>query len=268
MSQPKEPRFFITDGGPSPYRTHPTASVIANWYEYLTIFDKATDQRARGEASIIYLSSYYPERTAARIRHRLPDVRLIAVLRQPAERAYSAFTYFRSRNLEMSPTFEAALAAEPARIQAEDWPDLRYRLNGCYHANLTPFYAQFPEQQIRVYLYEDWNERPAAVLKDIFRFLGVDDQVTIQPQRKTVTRYSRSQRMAQILTQWKMVQRWPVTMVPATWRHRGYNYLKRVNQVKPPPMSPHIRRSLTESYSDDILQLQTLLDRDLSHWLA
>ena len=87
MSPNKEPFFFLMDGRLPDYRLpgpRYTNRLVYDWEAYQQLFAGAEGKRAIGEASAIYLSSYFPEKTAARIRDRIPDAKLIALVRQPA----------------------------------------------------------------------------------------------------------------------------------------------------------------------------------------
>lgn len=266
MSPNKEPFFFIMDGKLPAYAMpgpRYTDRLVYDWDAYCHLFAGANGQQAIGEASAIYLSSYYPERTAERIYQRIPDARLIAMVRQPAERAYSAHTFYHARGLEPLADFAQALAAEPARVRSGAMPDLRYRLNGCYYANLKPYFDRFPRQQLRVYLYEEWNSQPMAVLQDIFRFLAIDDTVAVAVQRANVTYQYHSQWLGRFLRNPNRTGRWLFSHLPV----QVHAQLTRWNQVTPPPIPPAIRRTLTASYREEIQQLQALLGRDLTHWL-
>jgi hypothetical protein len=245
---------------PSPRYTN---RLVYDWNAYQQLFAGAEGKRAIGEASAIYLSSYFPEKTAARIHERIPAAKLIALVRQPAERAYSAYNFYRARDFEPLESFAEALAAEPARIQANDTPDFRYRMNGLYDANLKPYYDLFPREQIRVYLFEEWNADPAGTLRSIFRFLDVDEDAPIGVERRNVTHRYRSQRLHRFLARPGRFGKRLHRVLPAALRSR----LDRLNQMQPPPMPPELWRELTEGYREDILNLQARIGRDLSHWL-
>ena len=266
MSPNKEPFFFLMDGTLPDYRLPGPRyknRLVYDWDAYLQLFANAEGKRAIGEASAIYLSSYFPEKTAARIRDRIPGAKLIALVRQPAERAYSAYNFYRARDFEPLASFAEALAAEPARIQANDTPDFRYRMNGFYDANLKPYYDLFPREQIRVYLFEEWNADPAGTLRSIFRFLDVDENAPIGVERRNVTHRYRSQQLHRFLARPGRFGKRLHRFLPAGLRSR----LDRWNQMQPLPMPLDIRRELTEGYREDILNLQARIGRDLSHWL-
>ena len=115
MSPNKEPFFFLMNGRLPDYRLpgpRYTNRLVYDWDAYLQLFAGAAGKRAIGEASAIYLSSYFPEKTAARIRDRIPAAKLIALVRQPAERAYSAYNFYRARDFEPLASFAEALAAD------------------------------------------------------------------------------------------------------------------------------------------------------------
>lgn len=271
MSPVKEPFYFILNGTPPPFpipSEEYRAQLRYTDESYAALFQGATGQRAIGEASAIYLSSYQPARTAANIYAFNPQMRLIALVRQPADRAYSAFHYYQGRNFEPEQTFCAALAAEPVRRKGNDLPDVRHFANGCYFANLKPYFDRFPREQLRVYLYEEWNQQPAAVLRDLFAFLGVDDHVMIEPERKNVTFSYRHAWLQHFLNKPNAARQMLEIIVRGRLRAGLYRRVKRYNRVKLPILDPQLRQELTERYRTDIEQLQTLIGRDLSHWLT
>jgi hypothetical protein len=269
MSQRKEPFFFafenlppdFTDPGGEPFRRH----AVTDWESYQTLFAGAASHSAVGEASALYLTHFHPERTAENIRRRLPEVRLIAVLRQPADRAYSHFTYNRQRGYEPLHDFRQALAAEEQRIAANWAPPCRYRRDGWYCHNLRPYFERFPRSQIRIYLYDDWKTQPQTLLSDLCTFLQIDPALMpAQIEHKNVTTWQRSgfvtylQRRARVHK--ALMPRWLLRWVSPR--------LNAWNRVAPPALDPHLRRELTESYREEILDLQTLIGQDLSRWLA
>lgn len=270
MSPIKEPFYFVLNGAPPPFLTSSDEYRARLRYtdeSYAALFQAATGQPAVGEASALYLSSYQPEQTAANIQAFNPRMRLIALLRQPAERAWSAFHYYRSRGFEPIQDFEAALVAAATRRNSYDLPDIRHFANGCYFANLKPYFDQFPREQIRVYLYEEWNHQPQVVLRDIFAFLGVDESVVIAPQRRNITFTYRHRWLQRFLDEPNQGRRMLELILPGRLRNRIYGKLRTYNHCLPPPLTPELRRSLTQRYRSDIEQLQSLINRDLSHWL-
>jgi hypothetical protein len=117
----------------------------------------------------------------ARIQALLPDVRLIAVLRDPAARAVSAYHHEVRKGRERLSLMEALLA-EPVRIsdalQQQDYssPALRncsYQMRGHYAEQLERYLQYFDRSQLLVVRSEDLFTNPSSVAADITEFLGL-----------------------------------------------------------------------------------------------
>lgn len=168
MTQPMvpEPKFFLVDElwqrGVDYYST--------------TWFDSLPADRVLGEKSTNYLES--PE-VAERMCRVLPSVKLIFMLRNPVDRAYSNYLWSRRNGLEIE-TFERALGLEERR-EWELAPALRYARphaylsRGLYAQHLARFFDRFPRKQILVLRYEDLASRVERVAAAFHRFLGVVD---------------------------------------------------------------------------------------------
>lgn len=105
--------YFDTDypRGPQWYRSHfPTRAQASS------VRRRTGRAPITGEASPYYM--FHPM-VPERIGRDLPDVRLIVLLRDPVERAYSAYTHEKARGFETL-SFEEALAAEPGRLEGEE----------------------------------------------------------------------------------------------------------------------------------------------------
>lgn len=272
MSLVKETRYFAFEAQP-PVFVGPGAiqwnqRVIATWEAYLNLFACANKETmAIGEVSPVYLTGHFPARTAANIHRRLPDVQLIAVLRQPADRAYSNFTFLRGKGREPLADFRQALMEEPAR-KAVNWtPGFYYRENGAYYTHLKPYFALFSPEKIRIILYDDLLRQPDTCLTDLYDFIGVNSALgPTELHHANVTRWPRSW----TVQAWLNAPPWIVRRLPVRIKRPLLRRLKAWNdkQIKPPSLDPALRRELTESYRDEILRLQDLIGRDLGHWLA
>ena len=272
MSPVKEPGFFAFEGerpqyfGPGDDRF--SSHMVMNLKDYQGLFAAVDNQIAIGEASQAYLS--LSEVSASRIQQYTPCAKLIAVLRHPAERAYSNYQMLVTTGREYL-GFTQALDEEEARM-SKQWSYLwAYKMRGLYHARLQPYFDRFAREQIRIYLYEDWNTRPYEVLQDMFRFLQVDDtfipdmtmrhNVPYPPYSQTVRAFLKNPP--------NTLKTFLKPFLPKVLRRKIIKKMESLNQKKtpPPPLDPEIRRQLTEVYRDDILKLQDLIGRDLSHWI-
>lgn len=275
LSAVKEPCFFACEGQP-PLAPGPAGSYLhheAVWQprKYLQLFAGVASERAIGEASPMYLRS---PQAAARIRRDIPHAKIIAILRQPAERAHSHFWHMVQKGLETVSTFEMALEQESQRRDAGWFSAFYYRANGFYYQQLAAYYDLFPRAQIKVFGYEDWKNHPANFLRDVLRFLEVDDTLVPPVREANLTRLPRSRRfhaLAQAATQrGPMPDKLsaPSFLPPQRALASTLDWLNRnVNLVPPPPLHTETRQFLTQGYRADILKLEELLGRDLSAWL-
>ncbi|HNX97519.1 MAG TPA: sulfotransferase, partial [Candidatus Aminicenantes bacterium] len=179
MPQMKEPRYFAFPGGVPrfggpPGNDYSTHSTVTDETEYRALFAGAGAARARGEASTVYL--YGPdEGIAERICRAIPAVKLIAILRQPAERAFSNFVHAVAAGWEPRRRFTEAWADQERRVR-ENWsPFLCYQRSGFYAERLRPYLERFDRKQLLILCYEDWRDRPEETLVRVLRFLEVDD---------------------------------------------------------------------------------------------
>jgi hypothetical protein len=272
MSSVKEPSFFTFERTPprfnSPDGEFEVPYVVCDLPAYQALFEGTTSETARGEASPIYLSWYRPEQTARNIRRHVPDMKLIAILRQPAVRAYSEYYYQRQLKAEPCRTFREALAVEDRPERADWYPDLFYFRTGLYSEALKPYCTHFHRRQLRVYLYEEWNAHPEAVMRDMFRFLEVDDGFAPDLTRRHNVTYRRRSRALDTIVQTANPLRTAAHWItPRSLRHGIAERLYYLNRARPPRLRAALCRQLTERYRDDIMQLQGMIDRDLSRWL-
>lgn len=268
-SDPKEPHYFAFDGARPDFRGPGddemiNREVVRDEAAYRALFRNADGARAVGEGSVSYL---YHASAAADLRRAVPDARLICILRNPADRAYSAFRYLRSRMYEPVGDFGEALAREDARVDA-GWHHMwHYRRMGRYAEQVHRYLTIFDREQIRIYRFEDFVRDPAPVLRDCFEFLGVDSD--FEPRRTPVTVPSgepRSSLLQRYLLQSPPGKELVKQLLPGGIRRWLTGRLRKANLEKP-PMDPSIRRELLEDFRDGIETLEQLTGRPFTRWL-
>lgn len=188
MSPIKEPKFFLSEG-PPPTRGGPGDALTYRehvWQraDYEALFDAAPPGTLRGESTPLYL---YDRDAIRRIRRTIPDVKLIAVLRDPVERAHSNWTHLWSAGLEPIGDFVRACADEQRRIDA-GWASFwHYTGLSRYGEQLEFLFSIFPREQVLVFRYRQLVDAPAATLDRICDFLGVEPGVVTEVPRQNVT---------------------------------------------------------------------------------
>jgi hypothetical protein len=179
LSEPKEPKFFLTDGPPPDSGGGP--GDVPTWgehvwrrAEYEALFADAAPEALCGESTVFYL---YDREAQQRIRALVPDARLVAVLRDPAERAHSNWAHLRGAQLEPEADFATALDREPERIKA-GWAHFwHYVAQGRYGEQLGHLYGLFPREQVLLLRYRELRDAPGETVDRVCRFLGVETRV-------------------------------------------------------------------------------------------
>jgi hypothetical protein len=270
MSPEKEPNFFALEGKKANFRDRGPDEGINRWSvtnieDYRALFAKVSNERAIGEASPLYL---YSAKAPERIRHYIPNAKLIAILRNPVERAHSAFTHLVRDGREPFTDFAQALREEEARITA-NWSWIwHYKEMGFYHAQLRKYFDVFDQERIKVYLYEDLKADPMRMLLDTFRFLGVnEDYLPNASVKYNASGIPKNKLLHSFLMKSHPIKAPFKPLVPVKLRKRIVANLRNRNLREPPQLSPEMRRQLTEVYREDVLKLQELIHRDLSRWL-
>ena len=273
MSPVKEPKFFALEGELPDYRgpgdmlvltRSPADRAVIDLDGYEALFRGVRGEKAVGEASPVYLCD---ARAPGRIKHYVPDARLVAILRDPAERAYSAYMH-QVRDGRETLSFAEALDAEERRTRANWSPGWRYTSEGFYHRNLARYHELFGRERVRVYLYEDLKEDPAGLMRGIFRFLGVDDSFAPDTSRRhNPSGVPKSRALQALLKRPNPLSATLKPLLPKGLRRRLTEGLQERNLSKAPPLDPEVRRRLVETYREDVLRLQDLIGRDLSGWL-
>jgi hypothetical protein len=262
----KEPNFFSYEGKEVETAGPLDDEYITDLGTYTRLFEGVTDEVSVGEASVAYL---HRRDAPAQIRRHIPDVKLIAVLRDPVDRAYSSFLHLRREGKEPLRDFHEAIDAEEFRMRANWNPLFYYTSVGLYGTQLGRYLQHFSREQVRVYLYEDFSANPLGIMRDIFGYLGVDERVTPDVSTKyNVSVLPRSRRLHEFLRSppgWvRSVAR---VLLPATARRQTYLRLHRRNTVTAPPLSAESRGWLLPRFEREILAVQSLIGRDLSAWL-
>jgi hypothetical protein len=271
MSPVKEPNFFAFAEEPprftAPIDQRPGGvnhASVTDPEAYRALFDEAAPGQVTGEASHWYL--YWPA-APEQIAERAPaGVKLIAMLRDPVERAYSEFLHFVRDGEEPITDFRAALDAEPERIE-RGWAMGRYADRGFHGRQLARYAEHFDRAQLRVVLHEDFREHPEAVLRDLFSFLNVDPSFELETPGRRVNKSGVPKNRA-VHAAFQVVQRVAAQVRPLlpAWLLDAAVRLKNRNLNKP-PMPPEAHARLADAYREDVRRLEDLIDRDLSGWL-
>jgi hypothetical protein len=217
----------------------------------------------------------YSPKAVKRLYNHNPDMHLLILLRNPIDRAYSAYWYARRMGWEDIETFEKAIDAEPARLKEGwwKWRNCAYLYNGTYVRHLGTLLECFKREQVHVYLTEELRKEPQKICHSIFSLFALDPVVALDLDRHhNVAKKARSETFAGLLAGFFAPQN-PIRqtirgLFPDELAHQLRDGLIRLNEIEftPPPMNPETQVRMIEYFELLNTQLGELLGRDLSHW--
>jgi hypothetical protein len=258
----KEPNFFAIDGNPH-VSEELRARSITTRASYEELYAAVGTEIAIADISPEYLRTP----TASEVIHaQVPDARLAAVLRDPAQRAYSDYLMHVRDGKERAADFGAALDADERRLDDGGVSASRYLAPGLYASQLARYFDRFPRTAIHVMIFDDLVADADTTLRRLFVHIGVDDTVTLDD----IPSYNSGG-----------VPRNAIVGRALSMRRHVRPYLRRqlLDRVRPlyertlrtqltrPPLQPCDRARLVEFYRDEVSTLETMIDRDLSRWL-
>ncbi|HEU24894.1 MAG: sulfotransferase [Mesoaciditoga sp.] len=273
ISPVKEPKFFTAQFLNFPLKgigdDLVEKHIIKTFDRYKKLFKWATPQRkAIGEASVDNL--YYHKGAILQIKKYLGNPKIIIILRNPVSRAFSAYTHLVRDGREYL-SFEEGLLMEEKRM-AENWEFMWYYKDvGLYYEQVKDYLDNFSD--VKIYLTEDLEQKTLEVVKDIFRFLEVDENFTPDtsvkynvsgiPKKKIYAKISRHLNTLGSFLERSVNYIFPKKGIKVV----GFFEKIRAKEFEKPKMLESTRKSLIEFYKADILKTQDLIGRDLSNWL-
>jgi len=261
----KEPKYFSSLGLQFPHRgpgdQTVDQSVVRDFSDYQKLFDGLGMFTRIGEASSDYL--YHHRYSAQEMRRVLGDIPIILCLRDPVERAYSAYNNL-VRDQRETLEFAEALAAEDSRI-ADNWDWMwAYKAGGLYAEQVAAFQQMF--SRVKVVLFEDLKRDPQAIVWELFDFLGVDPDQAVD----TGTRYSHSGKAKNRLVAFLSRRDNPLAFAlrKIALKLVPRSLLERVasRSLEKDEMGDEVREELRSFFRGDVQRLESLLGRNLESW--
>jgi hypothetical protein len=275
LSPVKEPKFYLCDGRPPPRSTqrgpgdaHSAQEWMWRRSDYEELFDAAPAGVPRGESTPFYL---YDRSAHARIAADVPHAKIVAILRDPVDRAYSNWNHLRSDGLETIPHFLDALAAEDDRVERGWAPFWHYRRLGRYAEQLASLYQHFPREQVLLLRYRELVDDPFTTLNRVDDFLGVARHGARMPKEENVHPFvgnqPRVRRLGRLIRTGAAVGS---HLPPQLWRGVEARLLNSLHRkgIRRPRLSPESRAVALEGLVDDIRALEGITGESYADWLG
>ena len=146
------------------------------WYEQLLARTVKEGATTWGEVTPVYLLD---DGTAARIYQVVPDVKLICLLREQSERAYSWYRFF----LKVNPDLDNSAYSFKRFLT---YHTEVYGREGYYLDSIEQYLVYFPRDSLLILLYDDLIKNPLSVIRNVYEFLGVDAAFVPQSAMKRI----------------------------------------------------------------------------------
>jgi len=257
----KEPRFLIKDLVKD--RLH---NGVWDLESYQALFNNVVNEKAIGESTVLYL--YYYNEAIKNIKKYLgDDVKIIIMLRNPVDRAFSAYTHV-SRSLKEPLSFEEALEVEENRLENDITltPMVMYKDMGLYHNMVSAYIENF--KNVHVVMHEDFLQNTKAVVKLTLAFLGILRSVELD----TDSKYNvggkswRFSFLKQFFMKDNVIKKELRVIFPKTLRKRFRVFLEYFLKEKVKPIKPGTKKELISFFRSDVEKLEKLLNIDLKNW--
>jgi hypothetical protein len=278
MSEVKEPQFFARNPQPPAAGERlftQTGRYAVTPDEYLSLFAAAKPDQLIGDASTFHIWSPL---AAGRIAAAQPAARIIAILREPASFLYSLHLQMVENHTESVKDLRKALALEEDRRQGRriprhaHWPSaLIYTERVRYVEQLRRYHDVFGSEQVLVLLYDDFRRDNEATVREVLRFLAVDDTAPIRATEANPSVRVRSVRLDTMSRavrggHGRVGRALHATIKGATnKRVRGalYPLRRRILYGSPRPPDEQLMLELRRRFKGEVVALSEYLDRDL-----
>lgn len=275
LSPVKEPKFFLTDGGPrtlrGPGSEHSKSTYIWRRDEYEQLFADAPPGALCGESTTLYLSDFDAHR---RMHDLVPSARLIAVLRDPVDRAHSNWTHMRSVGLERERDFLTACSLEEERHRLGWFPMWSYLRVGRYGEQIEDLFRYFPPDQVLLLEYRELCDEPERAIGRVCEFLGVDPHVVRSLPAENVTADVSDSPLNEALRRLmrsgeSLAYKLPGRMPEAIGRLIGSPTLRLLHRQQRTRrfLTGEERRALIPEFTADVALLEGVTGMSFSQWL-
>jgi hypothetical protein len=258
----KEPRFLIKEKIQKRLQKG-----IWNYKDYKLLFQGVTDEIAIGEATVLYL--YYHSEAIKNIKKYLgEDVKIIIMLRNPIDRAYSAYS-FASRTLQENQSFNEALINARPRFDNDETlsPMILYKELGMYYKMVKDYMQNF--KYVHIVIYDDFILQTDREVNKVLDFLNINTITNINTStiinsggRKWDSKFVKKLLMVDSI--FKKILK---IIIPKKIRVNIKNRLVQSFTSKADLINKTTKKELLDYYYKDIHLLEKLINKDLSKWL-
>ena len=264
MCTPKEPHFLINNE----IGKDRISVGICSENEYLDLFLEGIGEKYRGESSVMYLM--FPEIVIPKINQQFgEECKIIIMLRNPIERAYSGFQHVRRYNIkEVCSDFKSAwnISEERYFSKSDMTPASRYKELGLYYKQVKSYSDEV--KNVHIIIYEDYKNNFKNEMIKVFDFLGINKINIDSDKRHMVGGWQwEDEKMKRIMMTENPIRSVLKFLIPfKDIRKNIRKNIRKRNTSRVPEICKDDREMLRNFYKEDVKQLSELINRDLNYW--
>ena len=264
MCNPKEPHYLIN----KEIGINRIKIGISDFEQYKTLFAKGLSYKYRGESSVMYLM--YPEIVIPKIKKLLGDqTRIIIMLRNPVDRAYSGFQHVKRFNIDENKIdFNSAwdICEERYWQNMHVTPASRYKQLGLYFRQVKSYLESL--EHVHIVIYDDFKKDFQLEMNKIFNFLNVDLMKVNNSMQHMVGGWEwKNNQAKRIMMRPNLLKSLIKKLIPSSkFRRVIRSFIIKSQSVEIKNMNRETREMLNEFYKEDVSKLSRLLNRNLNHW--
>ncbi len=218
------------------------------------------------------IAVFYSRKAMKRLHDHNPSIKIILMLRNPVDRAYSAFKYTRQMGWEDCEIFETAIEKNPSDYA--DWvarESCEYLRRGRYHEHFQNLLEFFPMSQIFIGQFSKFISDPNDFCQSVFDFFGIQSFEVDTSKKHNIAKASRLPWLIAFInnpTKFPRIKKLAKELIPDRFRDKTVKFIKKINAKNKisPPMNASTRARLNEYFKPYNEKLEKLLRIDLSDW--
>jgi hypothetical protein len=257
MSPNKEPHYFAAEDIPN----SASRIVIRDKNKYLSLFANVKDEIAIGEASTNYL---YSRNCPHRIHEVIPEAKIIIILRDPIQRAFSHYLFnVRNKHLGIHKiSFIEAIKKDYGAKEKGIGTSILYVEKGLYYEQVKRYFDLFGRKLVKVLIFEEFTKNRYEKVKEVLEFLDID----ADPQKNIDETFHefflpRNPISHSIVASTKAAKL--ATLLPESTLKMNLRRYLLGSSLDKPEISEEAKMFLADIFKDDVKHLESLLGRSL-----
>jgi len=255
MPSVKEPSYFAVSINPKHKLTKP----IRDKKKYLKLFAKVKDEVAIGESSPSYL---WDPKAAKLIHKAVPHAKIIMILRDPVERAYSHYLQAIGFGYETLPFREAMIKA----LKSPNDYSNRIAAAGFYSEQVKRYLETFKIEQLKIFIFEEFMQDIEKSVREVLDFLNVHSEIPTSLKKVTNTVDVSLGGFSKYLIRNRTLRAMVRELVP----YEGSLVLRKIfsKKTEKTSLSDEERKFVEDIYREDVKKLQKILAKKIPWHVA